>query len=235
MPIEIWGIDNASSTAQDCTITYCTFDGGGATRDLGGRSLIEVSRSGLITMKYCYLHDAATDFMNFGADFISSGRATSIDARFNVFYNNGQDPDGHSDWLQTAEVNSGTEGKLYDIIDYKYNLFIQDFFPGPNGGTQGLTLDANGKTLYTSFNGGTIANNVFICTATGGDGQSYFTRTSMERTNGTWNINNNYCDPGQLNNEPFEIGSGETGPYSGAQVTTGNIDMRDGSSIVNNS
>lgn len=235
-PIQILGIDNYGSTAQNITIRYNEIDGSGATHDIGGRALIEASLSGLHTVEYNYFHDAATDIYDPGADLRGSGRPTAVVVRYNAMVNGAQNPNGHSDWWQTAEVTNGPgPGKLYGTFTIEFNLIAQLSFP-TDGGTQGLTLDANLKAAFTEFGGGSIANNVFIAKGGPLGVQSYITRIALNCTNGVFNIKNNYVDPSMLN-EPvarntFLVSVG-SGTFAGKQVCSGNIDMRNNNPLDN--
>lgn len=237
-PISILGIDNFGSTAQIATIQYCTFMMNGTVHDIGGRAAIECSRSGLLTLLYNYIDSAPTDFWTLGADLIGSGRPTTIDMRYNLFRRNGQNPAGHSDWIQTAEVASGT-GKLYDQININFNCVIQDSFPA-GGGSQGFTLDANTKANYTQFGGGGAQNNTVIITATDGGTtgvQGYATRVALDCTNGNWTMSNNFIDPTTLSpvaaSQAWKTSVG-SGPFTGHnQFSTGNINMTNGAAFNN--
>ncbi len=232
MPIKLLGIDNFSSIAQNCTITYCLIDGNNVDFETSD-GIIHIGWGGLLTLKYNLIANAACDLMDLGADFISANRPCSIDMQFNYIAQSGQGAAGHADWLQTAE-SASVEGRLYGAINIKFNTIVQTSF-GATGGSQGFTLDANTKTNYTIFVGGSIANNTIIVTSPAGE-LGWAFRMAKDCTNGTWNCTNNYFDPtgfsAPTNQNGFKASVG-SGPYNGNVACSGNLSMIDGSSMDN--
>ena len=234
-PINMGGIDQGT-TAVGLTVENCLFDGQGLSHNIGGKGLIGCGYGGTIRLRYNLFQNAATDFLDLGADRRGNGRPCILDIKYNAFVQAAQDPGGHTDWLQTAEVNAPAppNGKEYGLITMDFNYTSQTgAFPG-GGGCQGWTLDANLKDNWTDFGGGSFSFNVAIANGTPVGAQSYITRIAPNCVvpGGSWHMNNNYVDPRGLQTTPsqlsntFRVAQGG-GPYSTQtpQESVGNFNL----------
>ena len=136
---------------------------------------------------------------------------------YNLFKNAGMGwaNGGHGDWVQFFDTYTVNNAQI------NYNTVIQD---NSNYKTQGWSTTQLGET----FNALSISNNTMVLSAA--DTTTYVNLFQQHWINGTATVQNNYIDPKGII-WGWQTVATDTGPYTGAIVTSNNINMVTGAYI----
>lgn len=216
---------SASGTATGLTVQYCELDGNRTNLSTSRQStgstqgtLISYDQSGFLC-QYNYLHSANNDV---------------IDSFFNLLVrwnlisdisNASQDSDG----TQMDPVGSTASGP-----QAVFNTYYQ---PGTNTNlvNSGIKFDAQ-NTVGCTINNSVISNNTIIFAS--GTAVNFYSGVNTNPSNGmatNATIQENYFDPSASSGPRDKISCSNSGTHAiGGTITcNGNINMNDGSTIVN--
>ena len=195
-PITTTGSDNLNST-----LIYCEIDGSG--KNPGTGTLI----NNINTIKYCYLHDAGQDVINYGHPLV---------VEYNLVANNGLIAGAHADWIQ---LGSGTGWNA--TVDY--NTFYQSGVG--NMGTQGIEISGWGTDNFV----GQVENNTIIVKPNGNVNNTIGVDSANVVSPGV-TVANNYIATGTAGSgSPFLIAAGNP-----LVAVSNNIDLNNGNYILQN-
>jgi len=223
-------------TTSGITITYCTFDGNnGVNANDGIGSLVRLTASSNILIKYCYFLNGYSDGVDFGTGTVG------FTFQYNLMYDFGMGADklGHPDYIQCG-FDSCTKYLC------TFNTFYQDVAP-PQFGCQGTGIGATAGlgviNCAPQFNYNTgIALPACLSNESTGGGITYcvdIATASIASGNG-YDVSRNYFDPRgfkgagaptNTNCVQFDVAPSASG---GNKLWLPNTNMNDGTNLVLN-